>query len=150
MTLERLLVDLHSRGVFLSVEGDRVRVDAPSEMVTTQLRQTLEVHKEELERLLKFRDATAETRVSQAATERQVTAEPTGASQTEEEANGAAEIAVQRCSRSARSPEKYGATWPEWKATALNRLFQEQGSIGEPGQITEATIRHGQSTACDR
>ena len=26
--------------------------------------------------------------------------------------------------------------WCEWKAAALNRLFQEQGTSGEPGRIT--------------
>ena len=34
--------------------------------------------------------------------------------------------------------------WPEWKAAALNRLFQEQGVTGEPGRITAATVRHGE------
>jgi hypothetical protein len=34
--------------------------------------------------------------------------------------------------------------WYEWKAAALNRLFQEQGTSGEPGRITAATIRRGE------
>jgi hypothetical protein len=38
-----------------------------------------------------------------------------------------------------------GPTWAEWKAAALNRLFQEQGVTGQSGQITAATIRHGES-----
>jgi hypothetical protein len=40
--------------------------------------------------------------------------------------------------------ETEGISWAEWKATALNRLFQEQGVIGQPGRITAATIRHGE------
>ena len=38
-----------------------------------------------------------------------------------------------------------GVPWAEWKAEALNRLFEEQGVTGQPGQITAATIRHGWS-----
>jgi hypothetical protein len=38
-----------------------------------------------------------------------------------------------------------GIPWAEWKAEALNRLFREQGIIGQPGRITAATIRHGES-----
>jgi hypothetical protein len=34
--------------------------------------------------------------------------------------------------------------WCEWKAAALNRLFQEQGTSGQPGRITAATVRHGE------
>ena len=34
--------------------------------------------------------------------------------------------------------------WCEWKAAALNRLFQEQGVTGRPGRITAATVRHGE------
>jgi hypothetical protein len=29
----------------------------------------------------------------------------------------------------------------EWKAAALNRLFQEQGNAGQAGRITAATVR---------
>ncbi len=36
-------------------------------------------------------------------------------------------------------------SWPEWKATMLNRLFQEQGLTREPGHITAETVRHGLS-----
>lgn len=35
-------------------------------------------------------------------------------------------------------------SWAEWKAAMLNRLFQEQGIIGQPGRITSPTIRHGE------
>jgi hypothetical protein len=35
----------------------------------------------------------------------------------------------------------------EWKAAALNRLFQEQGVTGRPGRITAATVRHGERKA---
>jgi hypothetical protein len=34
--------------------------------------------------------------------------------------------------------------WSEWKAAMLNRLFQEQGKIGQPGRITAETVRHGE------
>lgn len=38
-------------------------------------------------------------------------------------------------------------SWAEWKAAALNRLFQEQGVTGRPGRITAETVRHGERTA---
>ena len=34
--------------------------------------------------------------------------------------------------------------WEDWKAEALNRLFQEQGVTGQPGRITGATVLHGE------
>lgn len=34
------------------------------------------------------------------------------------------------------------SSWAEWKAAALNRLFQQQGVTGRPGRITAATVRH--------
>jgi hypothetical protein len=37
-----------------------------------------------------------------------------------------------------------GIPWAEWKAAALNRLFQEQGATGKRGRITAATVRHGE------
>ena len=40
-----------------------------------------------------------------------------------------------------------GIPWAEWKAAALNRLFQEQGTTGKPGRITAATVRHGEKKA---
>jgi hypothetical protein len=40
-----------------------------------------------------------------------------------------------------------GIPWAEWKAAALNRLFQEQGATGTPGRITAATVRHGERKA---
>lgn len=40
-----------------------------------------------------------------------------------------------------------GTAWAEWKAAALNRLFQEQGVTGKPGRITAATVRHGERKA---
>jgi len=40
-----------------------------------------------------------------------------------------------------------GIPWPEWKAAALNRLFQEQGATGKPGRISAATVRHGERKA---
>jgi hypothetical protein len=35
-------------------------------------------------------------------------------------------------------------SWEEWKATALNGLFQEQGTSGLQSRITAATVRHGE------
>jgi len=37
-----------------------------------------------------------------------------------------------------------GIAWAEWKAAEVNRLFQEQGTSGQPGRITAATVRHGE------
>lgn len=34
-------------------------------------------------------------------------------------------------------------TWAEWKATMLNKLFLDQGTSGEGGRITAATVQHG-------
>jgi hypothetical protein len=33
--------------------------------------------------------------------------------------------------------------WADWKAAELNRLFQEQGTSGQRGRITAATVLHG-------
>jgi hypothetical protein len=38
-----------------------------------------------------------------------------------------------------------GPTWDEWQAQMLNRLFEEQGVLGQPGQVTAATVRHGRA-----
>jgi hypothetical protein len=35
-------------------------------------------------------------------------------------------------------------SWAEWKAEALNRLFQEQGRTGQRGRITAKTVRQGE------
>jgi hypothetical protein len=40
--------------------------------------------------------------------------------------------------------DEAGMTWYEWKAAVLNRLFQEQGVTGRPGNITPATVLHGE------
>ena len=37
-----------------------------------------------------------------------------------------------------------GTAWAQWKAAALNKLFQEQGVTGKPGRITAATVQHGE------
>ena len=37
-----------------------------------------------------------------------------------------------------------GVPWAQWKAAMLNRLFLEQGTSGQPGRITAATVRHGE------
>ncbi len=35
-------------------------------------------------------------------------------------------------------------SWAEWKAGAINQLFLEQGTTGQPGRIAADTIRHGE------
>lgn len=35
-------------------------------------------------------------------------------------------------------------SWTEWKASAMNRLFEQQGVTRRPGRITAATVRHGE------
>jgi hypothetical protein len=40
--------------------------------------------------------------------------------------------------------ETTGVSWAEWKAAALNRLFQEQGITGAAGQITASTVLRGE------
>ncbi len=35
-------------------------------------------------------------------------------------------------------------SYADWKATALNRLFHEQGRTGQPGRITGATVLEGE------
>jgi hypothetical protein len=37
-----------------------------------------------------------------------------------------------------------GVPWAEWKATSLNKLFQDQGVTGQPGKITVATVLDGE------
>jgi hypothetical protein len=37
-----------------------------------------------------------------------------------------------------------GIPWADWKAAALNRLFQEQGATGKTGRISAATVHHGE------
>jgi hypothetical protein len=41
------------------------------------------------------------------------------------------------------APERV-MSWAEWKAAALNRLFLEQGTLGQPGRITAETVLHGE------
>jgi hypothetical protein len=41
------------------------------------------------------------------------------------------------------------ASWAEWKAAALNRLFQEQGVTGQLGRVTAGTVRHGERVLGD-
>lgn len=36
------------------------------------------------------------------------------------------------------------ASWAQWKAAELNRLFHQQGVTGQPGRITAATVLHGE------
>jgi pyochelin synthetase len=49
---EDLLSDLTARGVRLQVNGDRLRVEAPTGVLTPEVRETLTEHKAELLQLL--------------------------------------------------------------------------------------------------
>jgi hypothetical protein len=40
-----------------------------------------------------------------------------------------------------------GIPWADWKAAAMNRLFQQHGATRKPGRITAATVRHGERKA---
>ena len=42
------------------------------------------------------------------------------------------------------APPASFTTCAEFKAAMLNRLLQEQGTLGQPGRITAATVRHGE------
>jgi hypothetical protein len=42
-----------------------------------------------------------------------------------------------------------GVRWADWKAAELNRLFQEQGTSGQPCRITAATVRHSLESSCN-
>ncbi len=65
-----------------------------------------------------------------------------------------AEIEVTRSDRHSRESAKFKVdlstgserlmSWAEWKAGALNQLFLDLGSTGQPGRITADTIRHGE------
>ena len=59
------------------------------------------------------------------------------------------EYAGIRPSRISAETETPGISFAAWKAAALNRLFQEQGTNGEPGQITSATVRRGERKTGD-
>jgi hypothetical protein len=41
-------------------------------------------------------------------------------------------------------PPPKAMTWSEWQAKALNDLFLEQGATGRRGNITAATVEHGE------
>ncbi len=51
---------------------------------------------------------------------------------------------VLRCEEPRAPKGDGGMSWAEWKAAALNRLFQEQGTSGQPGRITAEAVRHGE------
>jgi len=55
----------------------------------------------------------------------------------------ATEIQAEPC-LAGREFDERSLSWPEWKATTLNKLFLEQGLTGEPGRIITDTVRHGQ------
>src|SRR5579863_10328601 len=42
------------------------------------------------------------------------------------------------------APTERVMSWAEWKAGALNQLFLELGSTGQPGRITPDTIRRSE------
>ena len=46
-------------------------------------------------------------------------------------------------------PDAPRISWAEWKASMLNRLFEEQGVTGKPSRITAATVRHGTQRKSD-
>jgi len=50
---------------------------------------------------------------------------------------------VQEHGASQAAGDDHGLPWAGWKAASLNRLFQEQGVIGQTGRITSATVSHG-------
>lgn len=56
MAPDVLLTELRARGAVLSVRGDRIRVEAPPEVVTPELRAALVEHKPALLRLLSDTD----------------------------------------------------------------------------------------------
>jgi hypothetical protein len=52
---------------------------------------------------------------------------------------------AEQAEQAASDPEREeGVPWAQWKADMLNRLFQEQGTSGQPGRITAATVQHGE------
>jgi hypothetical protein len=57
-----------------------------------------------------------------------------------------AEGRAQEPGASEGAEHEQGVSWAEWKAAALNRLFQEQGVTGQPGRITAATVRDGEAS----
>jgi hypothetical protein len=57
------------------------------------------------------------------------------------------ERASNQANSTTAATEVKGVRWAEWRAGALNRLFREQGVTGQPGRITGATVRHGESNA---
>ncbi len=46
--------------------------------------------------------------------------------------------------------QERGVSPAEWKAAMLNHLFREQGTSGQPGRITAATVRHGEKRKLKR
>jgi hypothetical protein len=58
------------------------------------------------------------------------------------DASAASPVAPQR--ETTPKPAEVRPTWAEWKAAALNQLFQEQGVTGQPGRITAATVLKGE------
>jgi hypothetical protein len=47
------------------------------------------------------------------------------------------------------TPRERVMSWSEWKATALNRLFLEQGATRQSGRITAETVRDGQQAPAE-
>jgi hypothetical protein len=46
--------------------------------------------------------------------------------------------------------EEVWISWCEWKAREMNRLFQEHGLMGQPGQIKPKTTQDGMERAARR
>jgi hypothetical protein len=63
---------------------------------------------------------------------------------------GKAESADEEMAQAGARSDLEGVPWAEWKARALNRIFQEHGLTGKPGRITAETIRDGLERAARR
>src|SRR5262249_32284894 len=116
MTPSDLVSLLEARGIRLQEIDGRIRCTGPLGALTPQLREALATLKPDVLAILSTRNAES------------------GA--VENEAGGSLS--------QADVLDASGIPWAKWKATDLNRLFQEQGVTGAPGKITEATVRHGE------
>jgi hypothetical protein len=122
-----MLAELRAAGVSISCEGGRLIVEAPRGAVTSEKRAELASCKPELLLALELEHA-ANLPAAQYAAQNPVTGGP---------------------GKPATAGQDVPQSWAEWKAAALNRLFQEQGVTGQPSRITAATVRHGEGTGGD-
>ena len=51
---------------------------------------------------------------------------------------------AERTGEPAAARREVWLSWAEWKAAMLNKLFLEQGVLGEPAKILPETVRHGE------